>query len=73
MDNFSYSYMKSNSNVPPYTDKSPEEIVTDYLTRVFTAVGEHFRSIIPANVLNRLLVDLVVTIPAARNQLNSSS
>jgi hypothetical protein len=62
MKNFDIEHVKDSKAMPQYTDKSAEEIVTDYLTLVFKhlndqvkAFGDAFREMIP--------VDIVITIP----------
>jgi hypothetical protein len=67
--NLSYRYIEDSAGKPKYPRKGPEEIVTDYLTKVFEyllkaveAFSEELRSRIP--------VDIVATIPAVCFQLS---
>jgi molecular chaperone DnaK (HSP70) len=65
MKNLSFADMMAandDHNRPAYTDKSPEDIVTDYLTKVFAHLDESVR--VFNNAFKRQTVtDLVVTVP----------
>jgi hypothetical protein len=57
-----FNNVKKSRGYPDYTWKDPEEIVTDYLTKVFQYVdnafdylGSHFRA--------QMAVDIVITVP----------
>jgi hypothetical protein len=60
--NLEFDNVKKSRGYPEYTWKNPEEIVTDYLTKVFQHLnqsleyfGSHLRAQIP--------VDIVITVP----------
>lgn len=60
--NLEFAAVKKSRGYPEYTWKNPEEIVTDYLTKVFQHLNqsfEHFGSHLKA----RLQVDVVITVP----------
>ncbi len=66
MHNLNFQYIKESGGAPKYTRKGPEQIVEDYLTKVFNyllqaveSFTEELRSSIP--------VDIVATIPAVRS------
>lgn len=71
--NLDFDNIKSQRGTPKYPVKSPDEVVTDFLTKVFHHVsndldhfGSHLRSLMP--------VDLVITVPVvgAYKSLKSS-
>lgn len=61
MKGLNFDHIKENRGIPEYTWKTPEDVVTDYLTKVFesfwnaTENMNEFRSANP--------VDIVVTVP----------
>ncbi|OAL29037.1 hypothetical protein AYO22_02473 [Fonsecaea multimorphosa] len=65
MDNFSFDHIKGAGALHAFSDKSAEQVVTEYLSRVF----EHLESAI-ANFSTsfrvRVPVDIVVTVPTVR-------
>lgn len=60
-DDLNFEHVKSAQGYPGYTWKSPEIIVTDYLTKVF----EHFEKATDylAEIRNHCPVDIMVTVP----------
>lgn len=71
MHNLDFGYIKSTSGTPIYTNKAPEEIVEDYLTKVLEYVlkavegwTEGYRRVTP--------VDIVATIPAVCSPYHAS-
>jgi hypothetical protein len=61
MDNLSFEKVKNSNGYPAYTWKAPEEIVTDYLEKVFPYVNR----ILEKNETLRkgIKVDIVITFP----------
>ena len=66
--NMEFANVKKSQGYPEYTWKDPEEIVTDYLTKVFQYLnqavkyfGSHLRAKIP--------VDIVITVPVVRSSI----
>jgi hypothetical protein len=68
MHDFSFEHVRSSGGIPGYTDKSAEEIVTDYLTLVFRYLLGHLSQALEGfDVLRKhVLVDIVITIPTVR-------
>ena len=68
MHDLEFQYIRACRGFPPYPSKRPEEIVEDYLTKVFDAFLEampsRFDGGFPKELRERLPVDIVVTIPA---------
>jgi hypothetical protein len=68
IQNLSYRYITDSGGKPKYPRKGPEEIVADYLTKVFEfllkAVAE-----LTEDLRSRIPVDIVATIPAVGSQL----
>ena len=62
MHNLHFQYVKAAGSLPSYTHKGPEEIVENYLTKVFDCVIEAVD--LPEELRARIPVDIVVTIPA---------
>lgn len=60
MQNLSFDHIKS---TPRYTYKSPEDIVTEYLTKVFTAFIGAVTPSISRHVRETFPTDLVITVP----------
>lgn len=65
MQDFSFEHVRSSGGIPEFTDKSAEEIVTDYLSLVFKYLVEHLSETVDAfgALRKQVLVDIVVTIP----------
>jgi hypothetical protein len=61
MDNLSFENVKAANGYPAYTWKAPEDIVTDYLTKVFPYVNKQLDE--NATLRKGLKVDIVVTVP----------
>ncbi|KAJ4412725.1 hypothetical protein N0V91_000487 [Didymella pomorum] len=53
---------RGNEELPPYSHKSPEAIVTDYLTKVFAWLDQKLQSF-GAVLREQVATDIVVTIP----------
>ena len=70
MHNLDFRYIRDAGSAPKYPRKGPEEIVEDYLTRVFDyllqAVGSFTQEL-----RDRIPVDIVVTVPAVCNDFFS--
>lgn len=62
MGNLNFEHVKASRGRPEYTWKSPEEIVTDYLTKVFDCVDQEVEKFTPL-VKSRIPVDIVITVP----------
>lgn len=62
MRNFDFDFIKSSTFTQDYPDKSPEDIVTDYLTYVFDHLL-HTVERFSEEVRTRINVDIVLTIP----------
>jgi len=76
MHDLKFQHITDCRGFPPYPWKRPEEIVEDYLAKVFDAFLEamtrRFDEGFPQELRDRLPVDIVVTIPAVclRTALN---
>lgn len=65
MHNLHFQYIRASQGLQQYTWKSPEEIVEDYLAKVFDAILKHLvETAFPEELRSRMPVDIVVTIPA---------
>jgi hypothetical protein len=67
MKNLRFQCIRDAGPLPSYTWKGPEEIVEDYLTRVFETVlkgVEDEEEYFPEELRARIPVDIVVTVPA---------
>jgi len=66
MHNLQFHYIRARQGFPPYSWKRSEEIVEDYLTKVFDAFLEAMTRRLdggfPQELRDRLPVDIVVTI-----------
>jgi hypothetical protein len=62
MKNFSFDYIKKVGVLPAYTDKTAEQVVTEYLSRVFVHLSAVILDFSEA-VRVRVPVDIVVTVP----------
>lgn len=60
--NLDISEIKRSHGYPEYTWKSPEEIVTDYLTKIFQYLYQRFE-VFGDRLRSTILVDVVVTVP----------
>jgi len=63
MHDLQFQYIKSYRGLLPYPWKRPEEIVEDYLVKVFDSFLEAMTRF-PQELRDRSPVDIVVTIPA---------
>ncbi|KAF2495164.1 hypothetical protein BU16DRAFT_539159 [Lophium mytilinum] len=64
MKDLSFNYVRASGGYPEYTWKSPDEIVTDYLTKVYQALESNLKTQIrDQGIRQRLTVDIVVTVP----------
>jgi len=62
MGNLRFEHVKAARGCPEYTWKSPEEIVTDYLIKVFQCVDREVEKFSPL-LKARIPVDIVITVP----------
>jgi hypothetical protein len=65
MKNFSFQYLRRAGVLPAYTDKSAEQVVTQYLSKVFEYLSraiEKFSKVLR----DQVPVDIVVTVPTVR-------
>jgi hypothetical protein len=62
MHNFSFEYVRACRGYPDYTSKDPEQIITDYMSRIFQRFEQHVDKF-GTKLTSRLLVDIVVTVP----------
>jgi len=69
MKNLHFDHVRACRGYPEYTWKNPEEIVTDYLIKIFQYVNKHVEKF---RVLG-LPVDIVVTVPVVRFVLSTFS
>ncbi|KUJ14621.1 actin-like ATPase domain-containing protein [Mollisia scopiformis] len=60
--NLDFEHVKKSQGYPEYTWKDPEEIVTDYLTKVFQYLDDSFE-FIGEHLKSKIAVDIVVTVP----------
>lgn len=61
MDDLNFEHVKMSKGYPSYTWKGPEDIVADYLEKVFQCVPAALN--LPTEYLDRIPVDIVVTVP----------
>jgi hypothetical protein len=66
IDNLNFQYVRNLEGLPKFTRKGPEEIVADYLEKVFGRFIEAISSFTP-EWRARTPVDIVATIPAVRS------
>lgn len=64
MRDLDFRYISDTSGAPKYTRKGPEEIVQDYLEKVFDRLIDEVESRISEELRYRIPVDIVATIPA---------
>lgn len=72
MCNLDFENLKKSRGYPEYIWKDPEEIVTDYLTKVFQCLNQncqHFGD----TLITRIPVDIVLTVPIVRLPRKSDS
>jgi len=65
MRNLHFQHIKASGGLPAYTEKSAEEIVADYLAKVFTYLEksvENFTKVLR----DRISTDIVVTVPTVQ-------
>jgi hypothetical protein len=60
--NLSFQHVRASKGYPEYTWKNPEEIVTDYLTKVFQYLDKRVDRFSP-ELRAQLPVDIVLTVP----------
>lgn len=66
MKNLDFSRMMVAKGIPAYSHKSPEEIVTDYLEKIFQYLDQTVNKFTKA-FRNNTTTDIVVTIPTVSN------
>jgi hypothetical protein len=66
MKDLSFGYVKASNGYPEYTWKNPEEVVTDYLGKVYQALDRNLEKR-GKGMAQRLPVDIVVTVPVVRH------
>ena len=62
MSNLHFQHVRASKGCPEYTWKTPEEIVTDYLSRVYQCLDKEIEKFSP-ELRARLPVDIVITVP----------
>ena len=62
MDNLNFMHIKTSGNSPAYTYKTPEEIVTDYMTKVFQHLEDDVAKF-SMEFREQTPTDLVITVP----------
>lgn len=60
--NLDFNEVKKSRGLPEYTWKTPEEVVTDYLTHVFQYLNQNF-DVFGERLRSQIPVDIVVTVP----------
>jgi hypothetical protein len=65
MKNLNFAHVKASGGDPPYTYKSSEQIVTDYLTKVFQWLLQAVKKM-TKTLRDTISTDIVVTIPTVR-------
>ncbi|CZR64187.1 uncharacterized protein PAC_14084 [Phialocephala subalpina] len=60
--NLDFENVKKSRGYPEYTWKDPEEIVTDYLTKVFQYLNDSFE-FLGTHLRSKIAVDIVITVP----------
>jgi hypothetical protein len=66
VNNLEFEAVKKAKGLPDYTWKTPEEIVTDYLTKIFEHVNSKVFQLMGSHLLSQLQVDVVITVPVVR-------
>lgn len=65
MHNLHFQHIRAGRGLEQYTWKTPEEIVEDYLVRVFESLHRHLvETVFPEALRSRMPVDIVITVPA---------
>ncbi|PVH79969.1 hypothetical protein DL98DRAFT_588754 [Cadophora sp. DSE1049] len=62
MHDLNFSYIKDSGSKPKFTHKKPEEIVQDYLTKVFEHLLQNV-DIFTEEMRDRMSVDIIATVP----------
>lgn len=65
MDDLKFDHIKEAGALPSYTDKSPQEVVTEYLSKVFKSFSDTIEEF-SMELRLRIPVDIVVTVPTVR-------
>jgi hypothetical protein len=68
MKNLHFQHIKASGGLPAYTEKSAEEIVADYLAKVFTYLEklvENFMKVLR----HRISTDIVVTVSTVQRSI----
>lgn len=60
--NLDFENVKKSRGYPEYTWKDPEEIITDYLTKVFQYLNDSFE-FLGTHLRSKIAVDIVITVP----------
>jgi hypothetical protein len=60
--NLEFDAVKKSGGYPEYPGKNPEEIVTDYMTKVFQHLNQSFE-LFGSHLKAQLQVDIVITVP----------
>jgi hypothetical protein len=63
MYNLQFQYVRASRGLPEYTWKAPEDIVEDYLAKVFDCLLERLQDY-SEELRARISVDIVITVPA---------
>ncbi len=71
MSDLNFDNVKSAKGYPDYTWKAPEDIVTDYLTKVFEVVQSALAEKLGTEARTRYPVDIVLTVPVVFISLSS--
>lgn len=62
-ENLSIEAVKKSRGLPEYTYKTPEQIVTDYLTHIFKRVNQILDVSAAGGLKEKIQVDIVITVP----------
>jgi hypothetical protein len=68
MKNLHFQHIKASGGLPAYTEKSAEEIVADYLAKVFTYLEKSVESFMKV-LRDRISTDIVVTVPTVQRSI----
>lgn len=70
MDDLKFDSLKQREVAPGYSDKSAEEIVTDFLVHVFQAFDDaRAADLIPQDLLSKFPTTIVATVPTVRSDI----
>jgi hypothetical protein len=72
MKDLSFDYIVEPGGYPEYTWKNPEQVATDYLTKVYQSLEKEM-SKFGDTARDVLVVDIVITVPVAGSQFLSLS